>query len=195
MPKLVDQVTVSIYDDHTSTTQPIITGTQYEMDLNLPILMKETQNNTIDSASEINIDFVLSSLFEIRVYGDIEIELGSTLPQSGTVYYTVEDLSSGSKFSYYRYIVDGSFQLRYLRFVQNLLTGVKVSMRIPVSHSNQYVGNHQIHLGYNEDLHPLFSGKRHVFSHAFIGDVPYQSIQAQNYLPGNSDIIQINYTD
>lgn len=74
------------------------------MNLEAPVLIKESLNNTITSASEINIDFLLSSPSNIDFYGDINIILGASLPQSGNVYYTVTDIVSGKKFSYYRYI-------------------------------------------------------------------------------------------
>lgn len=95
VPKHADSVTIEIYDDETSTTQPIVIGTQYGMDLEIPILQKESLNNTVSSLTEINLDFNLNSLVALKVYGDIDIELGSTLPQSGKVFYTVTDTSTG----------------------------------------------------------------------------------------------------
>lgn len=158
VPKHVDSISIEIFDEETSVTEPIIVGTQYGMDIDMPILTKESLTNTIDAQNEINIDFNLTSELAMNIYGDIDIELGSSLPQSGTVYYTVENLKDGKKFSYYRYIYNGNFQLRYLRFAMNLMTGIKVSMRIPVDNATQYIGSHEYYLGFSEDRHPIFSG-------------------------------------
>lgn len=55
----------------------------------MPVFVKKSENNSITSVSEINLDFTLNSESDVNIYGDIDIELGSTLPQSGNVYYTV----------------------------------------------------------------------------------------------------------
>ena len=55
----------------------------------------------------------------MKMYGEIEVQLGSTLPQKGTVYYVVADTLTNKSFSFYTDMIDGKFSLKFIRFMLN----------------------------------------------------------------------------
>lgn len=75
MPKFVDWVKLEIFDSSSSNTQSIVSGIQYYMDLEFPFMQKQSLTRQLTSVNELNIDFILKSEIDLKIYGDIIVEL------------------------------------------------------------------------------------------------------------------------